>query len=177
MKPPVLATDRLVLHCVTSADEDAIVQACNDPLIVDYLPFPVPYTHEDARKFIADSAVGWAEDTTYGFGFYDTATDQLAGTCALMKTHLRGVVELGYWTAPDCRNGGFTIEAARRLCQWGFDQLAIHRIEGWVIVGNERSNAVALKIGFEREGMLRQRAYRKGQPRDWWVYGLLSRPS
>lgn len=175
MEPPVLSTKHLVLRCVTSADEDAIVEACNDPLIAQYLWFPVPYTHEDARKFIADSSVDWAEDTTYGFGFYEASTGQLAGTCALMPV-LRGVVELGYWTAPAYRNGGFTTEAVHRLCQWGFDELPIHRIEGWVMVGNESSRAVARKIGFELEGMLRQRAYRRGQPRDWWVGALLSRP-
>ncbi|OSC42030.1 GNAT family N-acetyltransferase [Mycobacterium decipiens] len=176
MEPPVLTTARLVLRCVTSADEDAIVRACNDPLIAHYLPLPRPYTRDDARKFVTDSAAAWLNDTTYGFGFYDATTNQLAGTCALKNT-LRGVVELGYWTGPDYRGGGFTTEAVRRLCQWAFDELPIHRIEGYIIVGNDESQAVALNIGFELEGLLRQRAYRNGQIRDWWVFGLLARPA
>ncbi|BDD83456.1 hypothetical protein TPB0596_32190 [Tsukamurella pulmonis] len=85
-------------------------------------------------------------------------------------------MELGYWAAPGKRRRGYTLEAARRVCQWGFDILGIHRIDWWAVVGNDSSRAVAESIGFEVEGVLRQRAMLRGVPQDWWIGGLLTRP-
>lgn len=56
MEPVELQTDRLMLRAVADADAAAIVDACNDPEILHYLPLPVPYTVGDARSFIAASA-------------------------------------------------------------------------------------------------------------------------
>ncbi|MUM19211.1 GNAT family N-acetyltransferase [Mycobacterium sp. CBMA271] len=175
MEPATLHTERLLLRCVTPADEASLAEACNDPLIARYVPVPSPYTAEDARRFVAASTAGWANGVQYGLGFYLAATGELVGTCVL-KCLERGVVDLGYWAAPKYRRQGLTVEAARRLCQWGFDELDIHRIDWWAVVGNTGSRAVAEALGFQVEGLLRRRAYQAGEPRDWWVGGLLSRP-
>ncbi|AMW22149.1 GNAT family N-acetyltransferase [Mycobacteroides chelonae] len=176
MEPTELQTDRLVLRAVTAADEAAIVEACNEPQIAHYLPLPVPYTREDARSFVARSAQEWADNARYGFGFFLADTDELVGTCSL-KSIAPGVVEVGYWSASRHRRKGLTTEAIRRLCQWGFDVLGVHRIEWWAVVGNDGSRAVAQAVGFDMEGLLRQRGYRREAPADWWVGGLLSRPN
>ncbi|SKK82853.1 Putative acetyltransferase [Mycobacteroides abscessus subsp. massiliense] len=42
MEPVELQTDRLMLRAVADADAAAIVDACNDPEILHYLPLPVP---------------------------------------------------------------------------------------------------------------------------------------
>ncbi|MEU9805835.1 GNAT family protein [Mycobacterium sp. NPDC050853] len=175
MEPVELRTERLLLRLVTAADEAALAQACSDPLIARYVPVPSPYTSQDAQRFVAASAAGWAGDVQYGLGFYLADSGLLAGTCVL-KCVERGVVDLGYWAAPAHRRRGLTVEAARRLCQWGFDELDIHRIEWWAVVGNTGSRAVAESMGFQVEGLLRRRAYQAGEPADWWVGGLLSRP-
>lgn len=175
MEPVELQTDRLVLRAVTTDDAAAIVDACNDPAIAYYLPLPAPYTAEAANNFIAKSAEEWDDNSRYGFGFYLVDTRELAGTCAL-KLISPGVLEVGYWSAPRHRRKGLTVEAVRRLCQWGFDELSAHRIEWWAVVGNDGSRGVAEAVGFEMEGLLRRRSYRRDQPADWWVAGLLRRP-
>ncbi|TDZ44291.1 GNAT family N-acetyltransferase [Mycobacteroides franklinii] len=172
MEPVELQTDRLVLRAVTAADEAAIVEACNDPEIAYYLPLPVPYTSDDARNFIAKSAQDWVDGNRYGFGFFVAETGELVGTCSLMSV-TPGVLEVGYWSTSRYRRKGLTAEAVRRLCQWGFEALGAHRIEWWAVVGNEGSRAVAEAAGFEMEGLLRRRSYRREEPADWWVGGLL----
>jgi RimJ/RimL family protein N-acetyltransferase len=59
------------------------------------------------------------------------------------------------------------------LCDWGFAALDVHRIEWWAMVGNAASRALAEKLGFVVEGVLRKRSIVAGEPRDWWVGGLL----
>jgi RimJ/RimL family protein N-acetyltransferase len=41
------------------------------------------------------------------------------------------------------------------------------------MVGNAASRALAEKLGVVVEGALRKRAIVAGEPRDWWVGGLL----
>ncbi|WP_373979092.1 GNAT family N-acetyltransferase [Streptomyces sp. TLI_146] len=40
------------------------------------------------------------------------------------------------------------MEAARALCDWGWDTLDVHRIEWWAMAGNTASRVVAEKLGF-----------------------------
>lgn len=115
MEPVELQTDRLMLRAVADADASAIVDACNDPEILHYLPLPVPYTVGDARSFIAASAQEWVAGTRYGFGFFVMDTGELAGTCSL-KPVTSGVLEVGYWSAAQHRRKGLTTEAVQRLC-------------------------------------------------------------
>ncbi|MDH6199160.1 RimJ/RimL family protein N-acetyltransferase [Mycobacterium frederiksbergense] len=178
VEPVVLQTARLVLRCVTSTDEDALVNACNDPLLARYVPVPSPYLHEDARKYVAEVAEGWAADTEFAFGFYVASTGQLAGTCGL-KRRAQGTVEVGYWTASQHRGHGFATEAVRRLCQWAFDELDFGQIELWAEVENDSSRAVATRVGFKMDRLLRHQPHQAnpaGPSRDWWIGSLESRP-
>ncbi|MBS4104569.1 GNAT family N-acetyltransferase [Tsukamurella paurometabola] len=174
MNPVELRTDRLVLRCPAEGDVPAIAAACADPLIQRFVPVPSPYTLDDARGFVARSSEEWESEVAYAFAV--VAGGEVAGMAHLARKEA-GIVELGFWTAPAFRRLGLTTEAARRLCQWGFDTLDIHRIDWWAVVGNDGSRAVAEAIGFEVEGLLRRRAVLNGEPQDWWVGGLLTRPA
>nr|WP_244167337.1 GNAT family protein [Streptomyces mutomycini] len=66
-----------------------------------------------------------------------------------------GVYELGYWAVKEQRGRGYSVEAARALCDWGWATLDVDRIERWAMVGNTGSRAVAEKLGYTVEGTLR----------------------
>ncbi len=174
MDPVELLTDRLTLRRPLVADVPAIAAACADPWVQRYVPVPSPYTEADACEFVATAVREWEADESYAFAVH--VGDALAGMAQLTRKGA-GFVELGYWAAPGQRRRGYTAEASHRLCQWGFDTLGIHRIDWWAVVGNDGSRSVAESIGFVVEGTLRQRAMLHGEPQDWWVGGLLSRPA
>ncbi|KXO92391.1 acetyltransferase [Tsukamurella pulmonis] len=173
MDPVELRTPHLILRRPNGGDAPAIAEACADPGIQRYVPVPSPYTEGDAREFVATAVREWEADESYAF--VALAGADLVGVSQLTRKEA-GLVELGYWAAPGNRRCGYTLEAARRVCQWGFDILGIHRIDWWAVVGNHGSRAVAESIGFEVEGVLRQRAMLRGVPQDWWIGGLLTRP-
>jgi RimJ/RimL family protein N-acetyltransferase len=85
----------------------------------------------------------------------------------------RGIVEIGFWTAPDQRGRGYTAEAATEMCRWAFGTLGAHRLEWLAGVGNEGSRAVAGKVGFTMEGTLRARMDLRGEKIDAWLGSLL----
>ncbi len=174
MDPVTLETDRLTLRAFASADVDALYQACQDEDIQYFTPVPVPFRRADAQKRIAeDLPAGWAEDRNYTLGAFRKDTGDLVGSYCLFLVS-QGIWELGYWAVADQRGRGYSVEAARSLCEWGWAALDVHRIEWWAMVGNAGSRAVAEKLGFTVEGTLRNRSIANdGKPHDWWVGGLL----
>jgi RimJ/RimL family protein N-acetyltransferase len=174
MDPVTLETDRLVLRPFTSADVDAVYAACQDEDIQFYTPVPVPFRRADAEKRIAEEQpAGWAANRSYTLGAFRKDSGALVGLYGLDAVS-PGVWELGYWAVKEQRGLGYSVEAARALCDWGWATLDVHRIEWWAMAGNTGSRAVAERLGFIVEGTLRNRGVANdGKPHDWWVGGLL----
>ncbi|WP_405879507.1 GNAT family N-acetyltransferase [Streptomyces sp. NBC_01136] len=173
MDPVTLETARLLLRPFALSDADAVYAACQDADIQYYTPAPTPFRREDAEKYVAETAPrGWATDHDHILGAFRSDNGALVGSFCLTELS-RGVYELGYWAAKEQRSRGYSAEAARALCDWGFTTLEAHRIEWWAMAGNVASGALAEKLGFTVEGTLRNRTMVNGEPHDWWVGGLL----
>ncbi|MEV6106361.1 GNAT family N-acetyltransferase [Streptomyces sp. NPDC051940] len=174
MEPVTLETDRLILRPFAPKDVDAVYDACQDRDIQYYTPVPVPYEREHAEQRVQEEwPQGWASDKDYTLGAFRRDGGALVGSYCLTRLS-RGVYELGYWAVREQRGHGYSAEAARALCDWGWATLDVHRMEWWAMVGNTGSRAVAEKLGFTLEGTLRSRGIANdGEPHDWWVGGLL----
>nr|WP_202510687.1 GNAT family N-acetyltransferase [Streptomyces sp. SID5643] len=164
----------MVLRPFGPADADAVYDACQDEDIQFYTPVPVPFGRQDAEKRVCEEwPHGWVSDDNYILGAFRKDTSALVGSYCLTRVS-RGVYELGYWAVKEQRGRGYTVEAARALCDWGWATLDVHRIEWWAMTGNTASRAVAERLGFTVEGTLRSRSIANdGQPHDWWVGGLV----
>ncbi|MEU0788077.1 GNAT family protein [Streptomyces sp. NPDC006173] len=174
MEPVTLKTERLVLRAFVASDADAVYAACQDADIQHYTPAPTPYRRADAENYVeVIAARGWAEDRDHILGAFRADNGALVGSFCLTRL-FEGVYELGYWADKEQRGKGYALEAARALCDWGFDALDAHRLEWWAMVGNVPSRALAERLGFVVEGTLRNRSKVDGAPHDWWVGGLLA---
>jgi len=58
------------------------------------------------------------------------------------------------------------------VLRFGFDQMALNRVEATVLTGNTASTALLHRMGFTREGVLRERTLTRGAFRDVWMFGL-----
>jgi len=173
MDPVTLETPRLLLRPFAPADADAVHTACQDADIQYYTPMASPFSREDADEYVTETAPqGWSTDRNYTFGAFRKDDGELVGSFCLTRLS-QGVYEIGYWADSRQRGQGYSAEAARALCDWGFGALDVHRIEWWAMVGNTASRALAMKLGFTLEGTLRNRSLVAGRPHDWWVGGLL----
>ncbi|MEU8585181.1 GNAT family N-acetyltransferase [Streptomyces abikoensis] len=178
MEPIHLTTERLLLRPFTSSDVPAVHAACQDPDIPRYTSVPSPYTLEDARAFVGTKCPdGWRDDSMYTFGLFSREDGRLIGSMCLVRlAELRTPerqAELGYWTAKEGRGRGHTVEAAREVIRWAFEDLGVERLEWYAEAGNEGSRAVALKAGFRMEGTMRSKIVYNGTRRDAWIGSLL----
>lgn len=174
-----LRTERLVLRPWREQDIDAITEACQDPETQRYVPIPVPYFRSHAEAYVRESSPkGRAAATDIVFGAFLAETGEMVAAVGLHRIEdlgapHGGMGEIGYWTAPHARGRGYMTEAVREVCRWGFQELALARIEWVAVAGNDASWRVVEKLGFTREGTLRARLSHRGGRPDAWIGSLL----
>jgi RimJ/RimL family protein N-acetyltransferase len=119
------------------------------------LNIPHPYTDEDARKFLIESAENFRAGRSLSFAICRQPDGELCGGAglAISETHQRA--ELGYWIGVPFWRRGYATEAARAVLQFGFANLGLHRIHAHYFAENTASGRVLEKIGMRPEGRLR----------------------
>jgi len=84
-----------------------------------------------------------------------------------------GVMELAGWLVPSERKKGYAIEATQLMVDYLFLSRGIARIQAIVEVGNTTSQRVLEKVGFQREGTMRNESFDRGEWRDYCLYSVL----
>lgn len=83
--------------------------------------------------------------------------------------------ELGWIVIlPDKQGNGYATEAAGLCLTHAFDDRGLHKVWARVNDGNGASIRLLEKLGFQREGMLREQEYADGEFVDVYRYGLLA---
>jgi RimJ/RimL family protein N-acetyltransferase len=172
LRPPdPLLEDELVrLRPWEHSDIPAIVAACTDPETARWTTIPSPYSEEDARAWLQRCENAWLEGAA-PFAVVDQESGEVAAAIT-MWVHGR-IGELGYWAAPAFRGQGYVPRAVELLCDWGFDQLELPRLQLSTFPGNSSSERVAEKCGFSREGVLRSWLEQRGERRDVTMWSRL----
>jgi RimJ/RimL family protein N-acetyltransferase len=81
--------------------------------------------------------------------------------------------EVGYAIASAHQGRGYATEALAAVIEYGFRELDINRFEADVNPANEASARVLERLGFRREGLMRERWIIRGVKQDSAFYGLL----
>lgn len=63
--------------------------------------------------------------------------------------------EIGYWLSEQYQGKGIVTRSCAALIDYAFDRLDLYRIQLNAAVGNNKSQAVALRLGFTQEGIIR----------------------
>jgi [ribosomal protein S5]-alanine N-acetyltransferase len=172
---PTLHTERLTLRPFTDADADALFALQSNAHVLRYWDSP-PWTDPGrAQRFIAGCRQ-LAEEGTGARLAIDRATDGFIGWCSLGRWNADyRSASLGYCLSDAVWGHGYATEAARALLQWAYDTLDLNRVQAEVDTRNVPSARVLEKLGFVREGTLREDCIVNGDVSDSWVYGLLRR--
>jgi RimJ/RimL family protein N-acetyltransferase len=129
---------------------------------------------DQARIWLMQHADMWERGEGRHLAVADGATDALLGGVnfhSIRPEHRRG--EVGFWLAPWARGRGIGTGAVRSACEWAFDRWDLHRIEMTTLPDNAGALALAAKLGFTREGLLRQRNFERGNHVDIVILGVL----
>ena len=154
----------------TLADVPDVTRICQDPEIPRWTLVPSPYTEADARGWIETHGSSWTDHAAFAIVAADDG--RLIGSSSAWLVRPR-VLELGYWCAAEERGRGFVPRAVALLSAWAFDELDAARVQLGTLPGNTASERVAEKVGFRREGVLRDYLEQEGEPTDMLMWSLL----
>lgn len=80
---------------------------------------------------------------------------------------------IGYWLDKNVEGRGIISKACKKLIQFGFEEMGLHRIEIKAAVKNLRSQAIPEKLHFKKEGRLREAEFVNNEFIDLFLYSLL----
>ncbi len=138
-------------------------------------PHTRAYTEADAQEFFVhqDRTRVRGEELSFAFTAPGDPMTVLGGgsVFGIDPVHARAAV--GYWLTPEARGRGVATHATRLMARWAFEVLGVARLELTCGPDNPASQRVALRCGFQREGVLRSHLAFKGGRRDTIVFSRL----
>ncbi len=130
------------------------------------------YSIDDARDFVAGRDKGGQRPGALRLGIFKK--DKLIGSIGLVYVDTQASkTEIGYWIAKSEEGRGIISRACRMLVEHVFHEIGLNRVEIRCAADNYRSSAIPEKLGFTKEGVLRQSEFRNAHLHDFNVFGLL----
>ncbi len=173
-----LNTPRLELRVPRPSDADALFSVFSDPLAMRYWSTPAWTTPQQAVERLEMDRMLFEEGNALRLALQprDGHGPALIGTVSLFAFDAQSQrAELGYILAPSAWGRGLMHEALQALVQYAFGPLALRRLEADIDPRNERSARSLERLGFTREGHLRERWVVADEVSDSALYGLLAR--
>jgi ribosomal-protein-serine acetyltransferase len=122
--------------------------------------------------YISDTKKRAAEKTDFGYAII--IEKNIVGRIGLHHiNHSHRIAEIGYWLADGLQGRGIISKSCKAIINLAFKELGLNRIEIKCGVGNDKSRAVAEKLQFKQEGILRQAELLNGKFIDLYLYALL----
>jgi RimJ/RimL family protein N-acetyltransferase len=171
----LIATERLILRRFRAADALVLADYRSDPTVARYQSWDAPFPLLRAETAVANFAAsdpdrpGW-----FQYAVELAASKALIGDVAVHLHDNLKQAEIGFTVAAAYQKQGFATEAVGAVLDRLFRLQGLHKVTGECDARNAASAGLLERLGFTREGLLRQQTFLKGEWTDDLIYGLLS---
>lgn len=156
-----LRGERVLIRPYTPEDAQALMEAVAESRehIRPWLPFADRHqTIEESLDWITQMKAKWLLHEDMNCGIWELGTGRFLGGVGL---HTRNwdirYYEIGYWLRKSAEGHGYMTEAVKLVADYALNELKANRVEIRCDDLNERSAAVARRLGFVQEARLRNR--------------------
>lgn len=160
---PIIRTERLLLRQFVNNDLKNVFKGLSHPDVIKYygVSFQTLESTKEQMTFFAElekneTGIWWAICSLDNQAFYGAG-----GLNSLNKEHKKA--EIGFWLIPDFWGKGIMKEAMPLICNYGFDNLELHRIEGFVESENKNCKNAMAKLDFQHEGPMKECEIKNGK--------------
>jgi RimJ/RimL family protein N-acetyltransferase len=169
-----LRTTRLLLRPLGEADAPSLFEAFSDPRVMRYWSTPAWSSLDEAHALVERDLKAMASGEHIRLGIERREDRRLLGNCTLFKIDEQCQrAEIGYGLAYAAWGHGYMHEALLALLDFGFAELKLNRVEADIDPRNEPSARSLERLGFRKEGYLRERWIVGAEVSDSALYGLL----
>ena len=171
-----LQTQRLVVRRFVAADAAAFARYRSVQEVARYQGWTAPYPLEAAQAFLAWLSVHHPDEPGEWFQLAIATRDDpdlIVGDCGFRaRADEPGIADIGFTLAPEAQGRGYATEGVGAVVRYLFEARGKHKLCADCDTRNERSWRLLARLGFRREGELRE-SYRDG---DGWaseyLYGV-----
>lgn len=170
---PELQTERLDLVEIKQSHLNDYYKLFCDERVTKYYNI-IPFKEEkEAQKYLDWFKSRFREELGVRWGIVLKGKENLIGTLGFNNFQKNHRASIGYDLQVDFWNQGIITEALEEVVKFGFNKLGINRIEAEVMQDNTASEKVLSKIGFKKEGILRDWMYWNEKHFDMTMFSLL----
>lgn len=174
MEFPILKTNRLKLIEISHRHVEDIFQILSRKDVTRFYgtnPFVLP---SEATKLIEMFNKNYREKRGIRWGIILKENQKLIGTLGLNSLNLNNKrAEIGYELHPQYWRKGYITEAVGEVLVYSFEMLQLHRIGAVVYPENTASLHLLEKLGFLKEGLLRDYLFQNDHFHDTYILSLL----
>ncbi len=169
-----IKTERLLLRPFSTSDARDLFDIYSDPQVMRFWSSAPWDSIERAHETLERDIRGFENGEHLCLALERHQDTRMIGQCTLFKIS-EGCrrAEIGYCLASGVWGNGYMHEALGALIAYGFEHLELNRIEADIDPLNEASVKSVERLGFVREGLLRERWIVDGEVSDSAIYGLL----
>lgn len=173
---PRLQTERLELRAIDKSDIDALFAIFGDVQTMRYWsrgPYSSP---EELQSYFEKTDQAFADKSQLRWGLVRRGSedDQFIGVCSMYAIDLNNLrADIGYILNREMWGQGYMQEALAAIFGYAFEVMGLRRIEADIDPRNAASIASLERLGFQREGLLKERWLVNGEISDSLMMGLL----
>jgi [ribosomal protein S5]-alanine N-acetyltransferase len=156
-------------------DIDAVHALVSRMDVVQHMLLPL-CSREESERFIRDSLDESPSDPWRSIvrAISDCASGHPVGLCGVVVLRGAEAGEIWYLVHPDFWGRGIATRAVKQLLDFGFGELALHRIWASCLPENPASARVLEKVGMRREGFLIKNLKIHGVWKSSFLYAMLA---
>lgn len=158
-----IKTERLLLRQFVDNDLDNVFKGLSHPDVIKYygVNYQTLEATKEQMKFFADlekyeKGIWWAVCSLDNKTFFGAG-----GLNGISKENKKA--EIGFWLLSDFWGQGIMTEAMPAICNYGFNNLGLHRIEGFVETENKNCKNAMAKLDFQYEGSMKECEIKNGK--------------
>jgi RimJ/RimL family protein N-acetyltransferase len=161
--PEQMESARLIIRCPRPQEDAAILNHGVLSSLEELKPWMPwahsPYNLEEQIDSLEKARQAYVDRTDFRLLLFSKATGELVGSSGVHRFNWEvGKFEIGYWAVTEHTGKGYITEAVDRITQFCIEDLQANRVEIRCNAENEKSAAVAKRLGFTLEGVLRNEA-------------------
>ncbi|HKY09205.1 MAG TPA: GNAT family N-acetyltransferase [Candidatus Binatia bacterium] len=173
---PTINARRISLRQYAASDLDAIYEIHADPEVMRYLGGSPMLDRSEAQKFMAKALEDFSRGQSIEWGIARRSDNRLMGSITFFSLDaFARRAEIGFALGRPHWGRGYMHEALQAALGYGFNELEFRRVEADTDPNNFPAVRLLERVGFKREGFLRERWVVPNETQDALFYGLLKR--
>ena len=171
-----IPTERLTLRFLTDSDTHALFEIFSHPEVMRFWSSPPLTDLAQVRQMLAGFYDDYCTRNALHLGLERQADHVLMGVCTFYHFHFESRrAELCYALGRPFWGSGYMHEALQAFIAYAFEMLDLNRLEADIDPRNRASAKTLERLGFQKEGLLRERWIVSSEVSDTCFYGLLRR--